>query len=128
MSALLKKFVYWLPTLLWMSLIFSFSSQPALHASPVGWQDLLIKKTAHVTEYFVLALLFGYSLRRTTHFSRAKQLIFTILFIIIYASSDEFHQLFILTRDGRVTDVLIDTFGGCMGLIFYRIFSAPGRV
>jgi len=123
MSPRFKKIAYWLPTLIWMTVIFSFSAQPTLHASPVGWQDFIIKKSAHVTEYFILALLFDYSLRHTTHFSRLKRLIFTLLFIAAYATSDELHQHFTPSRDGRVRDVLIDVFGGCIGIFFHRIFS-----
>jgi VanZ family protein len=40
-----------------------------------------------------------------------------LLCVILYASSDEFHQLFVPTREGRVTDVMIDTVGGTLGLL-----------
>lgn len=119
----LEQLMFWLPTLIWMTVIFSFSAQPALHVSPVSWQDFVLKKTAHFTEYFILALLFDHSLRHTTRFSQRNRLIFTIIFVVLYASSDELHQLFIATRDGRVRDVVIDILGGCTGLIFQRFFS-----
>jgi VanZ family protein len=119
----MSKFVYWLPTLIWMAIIFSFSAQPSLHASSVDWQDLVIKKSAHFGEYFILAVLVNYSLRRTTQFSRSKRLIYTILFILIYAGSDEFHQLFTPGRESRIRDVAIDVFGGSTGIILYNSFS-----
>lgn len=37
-------------------------------------------------------------------------------FVILYASSDELHQLFIDQRSGNIKDVLIDTFGASLGI------------
>jgi VanZ family protein len=123
MSPHFKKFAYWFPTLIWMTLIFSFSAQPSLHASTIGWQDFVIKKSAHFTEYFILALLFDYALRHTTHFSRSKRLIYTGLFIAAYASSDELHQSFVPGRSSQIRDIMIDILGGCTGIIFHKYFS-----
>lgn len=123
MASFFKKLAYWLPTFIWMSMIFSVSAQPTLHTSPVGWQDFALKKTAHVIEYCILAILIDYSLRHTTHFSRSKRLIFTLLIIAGYAVSDELHQRMTPTRDGRLRDVIIDILGGSIGIYIYRYFS-----
>jgi VanZ family protein len=40
-----------------------------------------------------------------------------LLLIALYAASDEFHQLFVASRDATVHDVLIDTAGGAAGLL-----------
>jgi VanZ family protein len=117
---LYKKFLYWLPAILWMTVIFSFSSRPSLHASDFQLQDFLIKKSAHFVEYFLLLLITMFSLSRANGLT-GKKLIFTSLFIcLIYAISDEFHQTFVPGRDGRPRDAMID-FGGSLtaGLLIY---------
>jgi VanZ family protein len=40
-----------------------------------------------------------------------------VLFVALYAASDEFHQLFVATRDASLRDVAIDTFGAVLGII-----------
>ena len=40
-----------------------------------------------------------------------------LLLVVLYAASDEFHQLFVSSRDAAVHDVLIDTAGGAAGLL-----------
>jgi VanZ family protein len=40
-----------------------------------------------------------------------------LLLVALYAASDEFHQLFVSSRDAAVHDVLIDTAGGAASLL-----------
>ncbi len=74
---------------------------------------LLVRKTAHFTEYFILGILVFkifeiYGVKRT--------LIYSILFCFFYACSDEIHQLFSDGRSAKVLDVLIDTSGGILSI------------
>lgn len=48
-----------------------------------------------------------------------------IAFIIsaLYAASDEFHQLFVPGRAGRVSDVLIDSLGALLGVLFFILLN-----
>ena len=41
----------------------------------------------------------------------------------LYACSDEIHQLFVMGRSGQFTDVLLDSFGACIGILGSLIFS-----
>ncbi len=82
---------------------------------------LLARKCAHLTEYAILAFLFWRarwrpSWRAPRPWSR-REAIYAILFVALYASTDEFHQLFVPTRQGSVHDVLIDTTGAALGMI-----------
>ena len=43
---------------------------------------------------------------------------------MIYASTDEIHQLFVGGRSGRFTDVLIDTAGGFIGIMAAAFIAA----
>ena len=42
----------------------------------------------------------------------------TLLFVIAFAVSDEFHQSFVPSREATVRDVLIDTMGAILALLF----------
>lgn len=44
-------------------------------------------------------------------------MLISTLFCIIYALSDEIHQLFVFGRSGELKDVLIDTIGSFLGII-----------
>ena len=77
-----------------------------------------IRKTAHFTIYFILGLLFIILLEEYHEIQR-KEIIYTIIFVLMYAVSDEIHQLFINERSGQITDVLLDTSGGIASSISY---------
>jgi VanZ family protein len=136
---------YWLPVLLWMTLIFSASSdshssqhssyfvEPLLRwlfpkMSPDGIEGihLVIRKCGHLTEYAILAVL----LWRALHLSKSNLPTWswpkvggTLLLVFLYGASDEFHQSFVPTRTARVSDVFIDTAGGAIGLLALWFFN-----
>ena len=112
-----RRIKYWLPTLAWAILIFSFSSQPTLTTSQIYWQDFVVKKSAHLFVYAVLAVLIYRSFNLSTHYSRLYLLLFTVTITILYAVTDEFHQTFTLGREPTLRDVLIDIAGGLTGLM-----------
>ena len=75
-----------------------------------------IRKCAHVTEYFLLALsamvpIFVYGV-----FGR-KWVLIAALGCVAYAALDEIHQAFVPGRSAAVRDVLIDSIGICGGLL-----------
>jgi len=45
----------------------------------------------------------------------------SLLFIIMYSLSDEFHQSFVPTRTASIYDSLIDSLGGLTALVFLAI-------
>ena len=73
-----------------------------------------VRKTAHFTEYAILALLLAGALDKD---GRKKALIFAgaVIIAAIYAASDEFHQTFVPGRAGKISDVLIDSSGALCG-------------
>jgi VanZ family protein len=79
------------------------------------------RKCAHLTEYAILALFFWRGLRKPVRndprpwsWMEAKN---AVLLVALYAATDEFHQLFVPSRDAQVHDVVIDTIGGAVGII-----------
>ncbi|OPY81477.1 MAG: VanZ like family protein [Syntrophorhabdus sp. PtaU1.Bin153] len=115
---------YWLPVVCWMGLIFylSSSSKAGSPLFDMGIHDFFVKKTAHVAEYALLYLL----LFRAFHSgisgpnARSKAFLCSAIIAILYAASDEYHQTFVPLREGRLRDVLIDTFGIFLMYLFLR--------
>ena len=83
----------------------------------------LVRKAAHLTEFFLLGFLLINLLKDYKKMSY-KLIIISLIICILYACSDELHQVFQLGRAGRITDVLIDSIGSSLGIIiYYLIYS-----
>ena len=74
-----------------------------------------VRKGAHFMIYFLLGFSFLSLLKEYSLINR-KGIYYSILFVLLYACSDEIHQLFVSGRSGEVIDVLIDTIGGSLGI------------
>ena len=84
--------------------------------------NVFIRKSAHAFEFFILAILLAWVLIEY-HISGWKVTVMTLLAVLLYAISDEFHQLFIPGRSGQFVDVLIDTAGGTFMLLIIYLWQ-----
>jgi VanZ family protein len=103
----------WGPAIIMMLLIFIFSSFPSAIVPDFGQFDFSVKKGAHMIGYALLANAYNRGIDREKPIS----FILAFLMVIIYATSDEFHQSFVPGRGARITDVGIDSIGAFVGLI-----------
>ena len=78
---------------------------------------ILIRKVAHFVEYFMLFIL---TYECFKEYKIKKVLVVSLLFCILWAFFDEFHQLFVDGRCGQIKDVLIDSFGSFTSLLFWH--------
>lgn len=129
-------------SIIWMTLIFYFSHQTGDDSSStseiiskfiarifvsdfdeksLAYQtDLLdglgfvVRKLAHMTEYFILFLFLSIGFWQ---FFPKKYWIIAFSISLVYACSDEFHQLFINGRSGSIVDVLVDVSGIIMVIL-----------
>lgn len=135
---------YWLPVILWMGFIYwmstdTFSSQNTFSwvetllrflVPKISFQDIvslhtLIRKSAHVTEYFVLGLLLFRMFRGgSASLWSWRWPLFAVTIVVLWAASDEFHQSFVSSRTASAVDVAIDTAGGilaqCVAFLWRR--------
>lgn len=85
-----------------------------------------IRKAAHFSEFALLGFLSaGLFLWVSCHFSPMslwKTWLYPAAFSLVYATSDEIHQIF-TGRGPRVTDVLIDFAGACFGILLIQGIS-----
>ncbi|HET6623275.1 MAG TPA: VanZ family protein [Gaiellaceae bacterium] len=108
----------WLPVVLWAALIFAFSSVPDLGTGLGGW-DLVLRKIAHAAEYAVLGALLARALGKPG---------VAVLAGVLYAVSDEVHQLFVPGRLGSPIDVAIDAVGVVAGVLLWERAARTRRL
>ena len=94
-----------------------FISNLIHYTGDINTLEIIIRKMAHFTEYFILGILVINALKYNTIKDMMK---LSILICILYASLDEIHQLFVQGRDGKIFDVLIDTLGSLSGIFLYK--------
>ncbi len=117
---MIKKIIYWAPPLIWMGIIFYLSSKPRFTATGEVLEDFLIFKTLHMGEYGLLALLIFNALYNTVTQNFYNAIRLSWVFSILYAATDEFHQIFIPTRSGTPRDIVIDALG--ITLVLYIVY------
>lgn len=133
------------PVLLWIGVIFLMSSPeasfsqtsriigPLLHffyPSIAPETEALIhgyvRKTAHFSEYAVLAFLACRACSFSTSlFVRKWRYLLPLMLVIAIASLDEFNQSFEASRTSSVWDVALDISGGMAMLIFLWAVRRP---
>lgn len=81
--------------------------------------ETIIRKSSHFLIYTGLGFCAFMTLYHSGKVNKMWVLfIISLLFCIIYASSDEIHQLFVSERSGEIRDILIDSAGSLLGILF----------
>lgn len=150
---LFVRVILWLCVAAIMIVVFVFSNQPADVSSETSggviekiasvfiqdYNDLtieakttivsnmqhLVRKTAHFSIYCILGI-FTTSAMLTYIMHYWRRIITAALICLAYASSDEFHQIFIPGRSCQISDVCLDFCGSLLGitivsLIYYLV-------
>ena len=113
----------WIPILLWSAIIFVFSTSafsaantakvvspivrwffPTITWVTLGLINSLIRKSAHFTEY---AILFWLLIRGPLK----ERPLMAMAVCVVYALTDEAHQIFVLGRTASIYDVALDSTG-----------------
>jgi len=123
----IKKIVLnWLAVLIWMGVIYYFSSQPNLKSELEPIWDLIFRKIAHMAEFFILAHLL-FKAYQSHGLSVKKSLFFAFIIALAYATADEWHQSQIAGRVASIIDVGIDGFGALF-FIFLKLVEKPVKL
>lgn len=77
--------------------------------------EIIIRKLAHFSEYTLVGILLM-ALMSTYEIKSKLRVLVSFIIGVVYASSDEIHQLFVPGREGAVRDVLIDSTGVITGI------------
>jgi VanZ family protein len=109
----------WLAVVFWMGVIFALSAVPSLASPFEPLQDFILRKFAHIAEYVILTALLLWALRG--HVARnSHALIIAAVVAVLYAFSDEWHQMFVPGREGSLRDIGIDALG-IIGMCLYSL-------
>ncbi len=147
----MKKYVFLVLVILWMILIFYLSNRTAVESTSNSnviidfiidcsskitgheyseveirnFYDILefpVRKSAHFVLYLILGILVFLFINEF-NFNNKDKIIISLMICLIYAFSDEIHQLFVVGRSGEFRDVLIDFCGSVLGyFIINRLF------
>ena len=79
--------------------------------------EKIIRKLAHFIIYTLLGI-WSISFLHTFNIKIKYQVIISSIWGILYAITDEFHQMFSIGRNASIDDVIIDTLGVIFGLFF----------
>ncbi len=105
----------WAPVVGWATLIFVLSAQPDLRFVPDAGLDFVVRKLGHMGVFGILALLLWRALAGTTAWRRPGARAFALT--VLYATTDELHQGFVVARHLSVLDVGIDATGALIALV-----------
>ena len=148
----MKKTISFIVLILWMIVIFSFSSADANKSTStsdkvittmieikdkitnnetlnnekeiiVKNSSFYIRKIAHITEYLILGFLTFNLLKQYS----VTNIYYAIGLSILYSCTDEFHQLFISGRSGSIRDILIDSIGILIGTYLYKLLFIKNK-
>ena len=97
-----------------MEVYASIRPEAAGDAAVYWWFQFIVRKGAHMLEFAALciwasALLLSYRIRPAIPLGGG--------FAVLYAASDELHQLLVPGRDARFTDWLFDSLGALAGML-----------
>jgi VanZ family protein len=133
--------INWALVILWMILIFSFSTQPfssekstpflaavladllphglARHMETIVY---LIRKLSHWSEYFILGILLMRAVKaQIPRQPSLRRMLWSILLATFYAVTDEYHQTLVPGRSANLLDVVIDSFGALCGTLWCHL-------
>nr|MBA3272410.1 VanZ family protein [Chthoniobacterales bacterium] len=136
----MQLFRSWIPAFAWMALIFIASTdlmsaqhtsrfigpflqwlRPDISPEAVAAVELAVRKTAHVTEYAILAVLLTRAFRVSFEVRPLGLAVRVIAVCACCAALDEFHQTFVASRTASPVDVMIDVCGVMVGLVAYQV-------
>ena len=97
------------PLLLWLF--------PRISETAIDEVHFLVRKTAHFTEYALLALLTARAFRTSLRASLSRHWwLASFALVAVVALSDEYHQSFVPSRTASIYDSLLDMTGGATAL------------
>ena len=143
-----KRIIYTLLLIIWMIVIFMFSNETGKTSKTTSDKitrttinvvtdvtnkkitkkeedkivkntRLIVRKLAHFTLYFILGVLVYLTFR--SYGISKNIIIYSIGFCLIYAISDEIHQLYTNGRSFKILDILIDTFGSVTSIFIIKL-------
>ena len=84
--------------------------------------NIWLTRIYHFVVFFLFAFFLFLSIKKNRKI-KVSYVIITLITSILYAISDEIHQIFVPLRDASIRDIIIDTLGICVAIIIGLIIS-----
>nr|WP_330375346.1 VanZ family protein [Inediibacterium massiliense] len=127
--------ILWILVIFWMAVIFNLSSQVSHESNKLSKEvtkvivktvekvapktdfnmsklNHIVRKNAHFFAYLILGILVINALRSSGY----RKFGWALLICVVYAISDEVHQMFVPGRGPGIKDVCIDSAGATVGI------------
>ncbi len=134
---------------IWLLLIFILSQQPATESSKLSQQvtdviSVIVEKVSSDTElkekytnhyirknahFFIFLVLGGLLVTALNSFGVTgwKGILVSFVLCVLFAISDEAHQLFVAGRGAQIKDLKLDVAGASVGIIIVCVFRWIGK-
>ncbi len=89
--------------------------------------DLVVRKSAHVFIYAVLAVLWYRAVLKGSRLGMVKAGLTVLLICALWASSDEIHQYLAGGRGAEVSDVVLDSATSALAIVVTGFISWAGK-
>jgi VanZ family protein len=122
---------FYFPALIWMGVIFYFSSIPSLKYTEEVTPEIILRKSAHFFEFAILTVLYWRIFLMAHHVNFKKSYLFTFFLASLFAASDEFHQTFTPGRSGLFIDFVYDAVSIFLALqliLFFRMRKGKKKI
>lgn len=114
----MRKYLRWLPVIVWMGTIFYLSDQSGSELQSI-FPFLDSFNWGHFVAYFILAVLIYLAMYPASNKTKTK--LWIVALCVLYGITDEWHQAYVPNRSPDVLDLLNDTFGASVAmLVFHR--------
>ncbi len=141
-------FAYWMPAVLWAAVVLCASSDLFSSQHSGDWLGeiiitvighplpprqfnvlhFLVRKASHLTEYAILGALLFRALRGDERGWRAGWAAGAVALALCVAVSDEWHQMFVVSRTSSAWDVLLDGVGAAVAQMLVILSVGEGPV
>lgn len=136
------------PLVVWMAFIFFASTEefsgentsriigpllrwlfPEISEEKLALAHLITRKVAHFAEYAVLGWLAARAFATSSRQALRRQwFLISLLLVVLYSLSDEYHQSFVPSRTGSIYDSFIDMSGGLAALLLHALLYRRKRL
>jgi VanZ family protein len=102
---------------------------PDISEEKLALAHFIVRKVAHFTEYAILAWLAAraFSTSSSQPLLRRLWFLISLLLVVLYSLSDEYHQSFVASRTASIYDSFIDMSGGLTMLLIYALWRRKTR-
>lgn len=105
-----------------IKILFNDNNGTSITKKQYEYYNFIIRKTAHFVLYCSMGILFSIFFR-LINVNKIKSFLYALGCSLVFAITDEIHQIFSSGRTARVFDVFIDSCGSFLGICLVYIIT-----